>query len=850
MRKCAVVNRRFVTGLVLGSLAVSGGCGGGSGSPSPMPVASVSPTNSGFGNQDVGTTSAARAVTLANTGAAALSITGISASGDFAQTSNCPASLAAGSNCTIQVTFTPTTTGPRVGALTVADNAAGSPQTVSLTGTGSSSVTSASLYVATNGNDSWSGTLAAPNAGGSDGPFLTLARAQQAARNARGLPAAAITVEIRSGSYYLPAPLEFTSADSGSAAQPIIWRRYAGDVQPVEVSGGRPLKGWTNVSGNRWTTQVPGTFSNFEALYYNGQRRFRPRTTATYLLLNPVILPSPDTNCSEAFQNGYRCRDRFKFNPGDLSADYHDMTDVEIVSFENWTVSRMRLLSVDTVHGIAYLTGPAATGPNFGYLSGHRYLVENVQESLSQPGQWYLDRATTPWTITYLANPGEDPNADTVVVPQQPQLLVADGLQYVTFQNLTFAHDDFAVPSDGHVSRPGETSSPAALSFTNCSHVTLNGAVVAHTQGWGIEFIGTAAAGVGNAVTRSVIYDLGAGGIRVGQVAAPGDTDQNVSQYNTISENAIFGGGRYVPGGEGTAVWIGSSHHNVVSHNDVHDFYNGALELGQSPNGALTYTHDNLLAFNLLYDLGQGTTSDMGCVHIGSANNTGNQVLNNVCHDVTHDPGAHGYGGFGIYVDANSQNLDIENNLVYRVSASTLFLNLASANNTVKNNIFAFGRQGLIQRGLQAGSFTASQNIFLYDIGSIQHSGDWSCPSGCGSEFLLDRNVYWNVSGTPAMFYIADPANPLLVLAQYTLAQWQTAQGEDLNSQNVDPLFTNPKYPQDDFALLPNSPAFAAGIGFVAFSPGDAGPTGALPLPIVPVPPAYPLQLLNPAADF
>src|SRR5438270_9045958 len=80
-------------------------------------------------------------VTLTNTGTAALTIDSFAASGDFAATSTgasaCPASpatLAAGGNCTINVTFTPTASGARTGTLSVADNAGGSPQIITLSG--------------------------------------------------------------------------------------------------------------------------------------------------------------------------------------------------------------------------------------------------------------------------------------------------------------------------------------------------------------------------------------------------------------------------------------------------------------------------------------------------------------------------------------------------------------------------------------------------------------------------------------------------------------------------------------------------------------------------------------------
>src|SRR6266576_5446896 len=119
----------------------------GSGSPS-APGVGLAPTTLAFGNQPINTTSAAQTVTLTNTGNAALTISSIAASGDFAETSTgataCPISPAtlpatAGSNtCTISVTFTPTAAGARTGNLTITDNAGGSPQMVSLTGTGTS----------------------------------------------------------------------------------------------------------------------------------------------------------------------------------------------------------------------------------------------------------------------------------------------------------------------------------------------------------------------------------------------------------------------------------------------------------------------------------------------------------------------------------------------------------------------------------------------------------------------------------------------------------------------------------------------------------------------------------------
>jgi len=135
-RVAPAVGLGALAAVTLAGLGTLMACGAGSSVPVPTPTARLSPSSLTFSPQGVGTTSAAKSVTLSNTGNASLAIASISASGDFGQTNDCGATLAAGANCTINVTFTPTAAGERSGTLSVADNALGSPHTVSLTGTG------------------------------------------------------------------------------------------------------------------------------------------------------------------------------------------------------------------------------------------------------------------------------------------------------------------------------------------------------------------------------------------------------------------------------------------------------------------------------------------------------------------------------------------------------------------------------------------------------------------------------------------------------------------------------------------------------------------------------------------
>jgi hypothetical protein len=132
------------TGSLKGAIAIATS---GAGSPQivdvkgtgALPVA-VSPASLAFGTQAVGTTSAAKTVTLTNNSGATLTISSIAASGDFAATPSgskaCGATVAAKGKCTFSVTFTPNVTGAISGAVTVVHNAPLGPAVIGLTGTG------------------------------------------------------------------------------------------------------------------------------------------------------------------------------------------------------------------------------------------------------------------------------------------------------------------------------------------------------------------------------------------------------------------------------------------------------------------------------------------------------------------------------------------------------------------------------------------------------------------------------------------------------------------------------------------------------------------------------------------
>jgi len=752
----------------------------------------------------------------------------------------------------------------------------------------------ADYYVATDGNDAWSGTLAAPNSHDTDGPFATISRAQTAVRqilsnpNGRTTP---VTVMLRKGTYWQSQTLEFSAADSGTSQLHVIWENYP-DETPV-ISGGMQLTGWSKVSGNEWQKSLPTSTQYFEQLFYNGQRRLRPRlgssstNVGTYyrvlatVFLNGAPPPSspPDPNCSVYVNgSGWECFDRFQYSSSDpISDTWKNLAppagnpcgqpagnsslvgDIQLIDFEVWTVSRLRISCIDPNHQIIYMTGPTSTAYEasvHGFLPNHRYEIENIQDQLQQPGQWFLNRASTPWELTYLANPGEDPNTDLVVIPQATQVLVASQLKYVTFQGLWFEHDDFVVPTAGYQSNQGDYGIPAAVSCQNCNDVVFDSDVVTQTSGGGLELVscvntfspswcvskpsdGTT---VQDTIENGAFYDIGGEAIRVGSGSATKDTDTNVPHNITVQNNVIEGVGRAFPSTYGIAQ--GSGHNNTYTHNDIYDSYHSAIgvcEAGCPPGASNSNgTFDNTISFNHVYDLMQGILSDTGALYISTGtptfSATGNQVLNNKVHDVTDAKvlDSDGYGGYGIKLDANTGGVLVENNLVYRTTdhpmTQTLGPQVLNAANTIENNIISFSGSELfgVVSSAPAGvkQFTFARNLVFFSQSVIQIGCSYCSGSSClPSVQEYAQNMYCDLANascalTPTPFRTTNSA--CQVVTHESWSGWQ-ALGEDLGSMQTDPLFVKPFYPTDNFALQSGSPT--SEVGFVPFDVNAPGCT-------------------------
>ena len=131
------------------------------------PAAVVLPSSLSFPGTVLDMTSSSQTVTLANSGSASLTIASVAVSSNFGQTNNCGTSLSAGSSCTINVTFAPTSASCQAppctyqGTLTISDNVSSSPQTVRLTGIGAASGASADFGLSIAAGFSSTATVAA-----------------------------------------------------------------------------------------------------------------------------------------------------------------------------------------------------------------------------------------------------------------------------------------------------------------------------------------------------------------------------------------------------------------------------------------------------------------------------------------------------------------------------------------------------------------------------------------------------------------------------------------------------------------------------------------------------------------
>lgn len=643
------------------------------------------------------------------------------------------------------------------------------------------------LYVSPGGNDHWSGRLQSPAPAGNDGPKATVAAALASLRSMPTPRREGATILLRDGVYPLTEPLAITAEDSGADPEhPLLIAAFSNE-RPI-LSGGRRITGWKPVAGkpDRWQTEIPEVRNGqwyFHQLFVSGQRRQRARTP------NEGFFRIQGASSQEK-------PFRLKFKPGEIQPAWASDGDVEVVAYLAWSDIRMQIRAVDQDAGIATLSGEPRPSNR---EDNARYIVENAPDGLDTAGEWYLNRRTG--VLEYQANPSEDLNQLDVIAPKLDQLVTLRGdrpgrrpVQHVVLRGLTFSHTDWSLGEHGYADTQAAIATPGDVAAEAAVYCTIEDCTFAHLAGYALE-IGRGCRG--NRIVGNELFDLGGGGIRIGETAVPQDAfDRNSGHI--ITDNHIHALGRvYSPA---VGVLVLQSGGNRVAHNHIHDLYYTAVSVGWNWGYEATPCRDNVVEFNHMHDIGQSMLSDMGAVYTLGIQK-GTVIRNNLIHDVN----SFTYGGWGLYPDEGSTDIVWENNVVYRTKSAG-FHQHYGRENVVRNNIFAFGKEHQLMRTREEShlSFYFVHNIVYFDSGSLLGS-NWK-----NDRFVADFNLYYDTR--PA-------AKPDAVqFSGASLEQWRQ-RGHDVHSAIADPLFVAPD--QLDFRLKPESPALKLG-----FEPIDLSTVG------------------------
>jgi len=641
-----------------------------------------------------------------------------------------------------------------------------------------SSYPALTFYVSPHGNDSWTGNLAAVNEAGTDGPFATVAHAQEVARQLRKAGSGEVDVVVRGGRYTLSEPLVFKGEDSG-----VVYQAYRGE-HPV-ISGGVDIASWKTQPDGSWQTtltqaQADALIWGPGGLYVDGHRRYRPRLPKTGYFVVAKAEPAISDSTGKGFNSlGYQT--------GDIQPGWANESDIEVLPFHVWTMSRFKVAGIDDVNHILTWSGRTTSDADYAASDvGKRYLMENVKEAFGEAGSWYFDRQAH--TLSYMPMPGETPGKSEVIVPHLDHLVDfagADGstVHDIVLHGLTFAYAGWSTPPTGHGSTQADIDVGGAVTANYADHCTLDHCRVEHTGGWAVD-IGMGCSNI--RITQCDMLDLGGGGVKIGGNQTTHDV--------TVDHTNIAHCGRVHPAA--TGVWIGRSSHNRITRNTISDLYYTGISVGWTWGYAPSAANHNLLIGNRITHLGQGVLSDMGGIYtLGVSPGTIED------HNWIEDVVSYDYGGWGLYFDEGSSNIIATNNIVYHCKSATMHQHYGREN-VIANNIFAWGDKAQIVRTKAEDhlSLTFVRNIIVYKSGWL-YAGTWA-----GTGFKVDHNLYWNASGGPVK------------LDDKSLDE-RHALGIDTSSIIADPEFVDADH--GNFALRLGSPAFK--IGFVPIDTHDIG---------------------------
>jgi len=626
-----------------------------------------------------------------------------------------------------------------------------------------------SIYVATDGNDAWSGFYPVVNTARNDGPLATIEAARDKIRRikASGDFSGRINVWIRGGRYQISKPIVFTSEDSG----PITYTNFPGE-KPI-LDCGKKITGWRKITINgidAWATEIPEVKQGrwyFRDFFVNDKRKRR------------TVLPEKGffkiKDVSEKATGLFDGSYSFFCNKGDIKK-WKNLDDIEIVIFHKWIEERMPISQFNEKTGLVVSSRKTVMA----LAKDTRYRVENVFEELKNPGEWYLDRQQG--ILYYVPEKDETIESSEFYAPVITQAIRLEGnpeknqiVDNLTFKGITIDHTDWVQPEDQMAScAQAAHRIPGIVFMKGCRNCKIQECEIKHCGWYGIE-ISDGCTNIN--VDNNHIWDLGAGGIKIngGDVNSP---SYNHTGLITISNNHIHDCGNVFY----SAVGILSMHasNNKFLKNHIHDLYYSGISCGWVWGYSENVSKNNIIEDNFIHDVGKSLLSDMGGIYTLGVQ-PGTVIRGNVIFRISKSE----YGAWCIYLDEGSSHIIVENNLC-AFTNSQIFHQHYGRENIIRNNIFAFGEEGIVSfsKNENHNSFTLERNILLTKGKPFFVTG-YRVEDIVG--FLSDLNILWDTSGKELCWGFINRKNKSISLKQ---AQ---ELGYDTHSIFVDPGFIDPE---------------------------------------------------------
>ena len=267
-------------------------------------------------------------------------------------------------------------------------------------------------------------------------------------------------------------------------------------------------------------------------------------------------------------------------------------------------------------------------------------------------GEWYADGRAL--LLRSAAEPA------SVTAPRLDRLVDLQGCSNITFRGLRFAHAAYRMPPGGDPPAQAASFVEAAVQAADAAWITIEDCAIEHTGGYALWF----RRGCRDSfVRRCALRDLGAGGIRIGEMRVPdqpGDRTDRIAVEDTLVASI----GRVHPSAVG--IWIGQSANNVVRGCEVRDTYYSGFSVGWTWGYGPHAATNNLIERNYVHDIGQGALCDLGGIYTLGVS-PGTRITGNYFADIE----AWEYGGWGLYTDEGSTGIEMSSNVVVRTRCRT-----------------------------------------------------------------------------------------------------------------------------------------------------------------------------------